>query len=128
MTAKVTKITLTVSDEQRSFLMGEGYTDEAIDAMAKENGDKGITQDRWDHDVAEVIANKRKAEERDAAYRAEQEAAERKANRAAFAGIALQGLLANPETSISRLKDYAKTAVTYADALLDALDAPATED
>lgn len=127
MTAKVTKITLTVSDEQRSFLTGEGYTDEAIDAMAKENGDKGITQDRWDHDVAEVIANKRKAEERDAAYRAEQEAAERKANRAAFAGIALQGLLAGPN-AVQELKANAKLAVRYADALLDALDAPAAKD
>lgn len=127
MTAKVTKITLTVSDEQRSFLTGEGYTDEAIDAMAKENGDKGITQDRWDHDVAEVIANKRKAEEREAAYRAEQEAAERKANRAAFAGIALQGLLAGPN-AVQELKANAKLAVRYAYALLDALDAPAAED
>lgn len=124
---KVTPITLAVSDEQRAFLSGEGYTNEAIDAMAKENGDNGITQERWDHDVAEIIENKRKAAEREAAYRAEQEVAERKANRAAFAGLAMQGLLANPDVNFKAASQYSKAAVAHADGLLKALDAPAAE-
>lgn len=126
---KLSKITLQLSEDDRAFLIEQGNTEQGLDAFVVQASADGRTQEDFDAQIAEIRANVVRAKAEREAHEAEQAAAERKANRYAFAGMALQGLLSNDNllTPQDGLKTVARVAVTYADALLDALDAPATE-
>jgi hypothetical protein len=111
--------TLTISDEV--FAEGEalGFSRAQLEhALAKSIAD-GITQEQLDKDVEAAFENARAAKKANDEARQEQEAEVRKANRAAFAGMALQGILSR---EYHRPKDAAAIAVRNADALLKALD------
>ena len=123
---KVTPITLQLSEDDRAFLLEQGNTEQGLDAFVVQASADGRTQEDFDAQIAEIRGNVVRAKAEREAHEAAQAAAERKANRYAFAGMALQGLLGGPNSQFE-LKTNAKLAVTYADALLDALDAPATE-
>ena len=124
---KVTPITLQLSEDDRAFLIEQGNTEQGLDAFVTQCTAEGRTQDELNAMIADTRKNAAKAKAEREAHEAAQAAAERKANRYAFAGMALQGLLGGPNSQFE-LKANAKLAVTYADALLDALDAPASED
>lgn len=126
---KVTPITLQLSEDDRAFLIEQGNTEQGLDAFVVQASADGRTQEDFDAQIADIRANVVRAKAEREAHEAAQAAAERKANRYAFAGMALQGLLSNDNllTPQDGLKTVARVAVTYADALLDALDAPATE-
>lgn len=125
--ANVTPITLQLSEDDRAFLLEQGNTEQSLDAFVAQSTAEGRTQEELDNMIAETRRNVERAKAEREAHQAEQAAAERKANRFALAGMALQGLLAGPN-AVQELKANAKLAVRYADALLDALDAPAAED
>lgn len=111
--------TLTLSEEV--FAEGEalGFSRAQLEhALAKSIAD-GITQEQLDKDVEAAFENARAAKKANDEARQEQEAEVRKANRAAFAGMALQGILSR---EYHRPKDAAAIAVRNADALLKALD------
>lgn len=124
---KVTPITLQLSEDDRAFLLAQGNTEQSLDAFVAQSTTEGRTQEELDTMIAETRRNVERAKAEREAHEAAQAAAERKANRFALAGMALQGLLAGPNAA-QELKANAKLAVRYADALLDALDAPAAED
>ena len=130
--AKVTPITLQLSEDDRAFLLEQGNTAQNIDAFVTQSTAEGRTQAELDAMIADTRANvvraKAEREAHEAAQAAAQAAAERKANRFALAGMALQGLLANPDVDFSAVSQYSKAAVAQADGLLDALDAPTAED
>lgn len=117
--------TLTLSDEQRAALADMGIPKAEVEhALAKSIAD-GKTQDELDADVAAAIESHEAAKAANEKARQEQEAEVRKANRAAFAGMALQGILSRQH---HRPKEAAAIAVGYADALLAALDEEPSED
>lgn len=126
---KIAKITLQLSEDDRAFLLEQGNTAQGIDAFVTQSTAEGRTQAELDAMIADTRKHVAEAKAEREAHEAAQAAAERKANRYAFAGMALQGLLSNDNllTPQDGLKTVARVAVTYADALLDALDAPATE-
>ena len=112
--------TLTLSDEV--FAEGEalGFNRAGLEqALAKSQAD-GITQEQLDKDVETAFENARAAKKANEKAREEQAAEQRKANRAAFAGMALQGIVAGGPTDP---REAALGAIKYADALLAALDA-----
>lgn len=91
---------------------------------------KGTTQAEFDQGLEGEAAKARAAKEanEEAQARAEDERrlAERDANRKAFAGMALQGILASPDDKFGNdFHGLVKLAVSYADALCDRLDKPA---
>lgn len=127
---KVTPITLQLSEDDRAFLLEQGNTEQGLAAFVTQSTAEGRTQEELDTMIAETRKNVERAKAEREAHEAAQAAAERKANRFALAGMALQGLLANtslfaPGTEMTRITS---AAVAYADALLDALDAPVAED
>lgn len=124
-----TPTTLQLSEDDRAFLIEQGNTEQGLDAFVVQASADGRTQEDFDAQIAEIRGNVVRAKAEREAHEAAQAAAERKANRYAFAGMALQGLLSNDNllTLQDGLKTVARVAVIYADALLDALDAPATE-
>lgn len=126
--AKVTPITLQLSEDDRAFLLEQGNTEQGLDAFVTQSTAEGRTQEELDTMIAETRRNVERAKAEREAHEAAQAAAERKANRFALAGMALQGLLANPDVDFSAVSQYSKAAVAHADGLLDALDAPAAED
>lgn len=131
---KIAKITLQLSADDRAFLIEQGNTEQGLDAFVVQASADGRTQEDFDAQIAEIRANVVRAKAEREAHEAEQAAAERKANRYAFAGMALQGLLAgqipfgNERNRALDKGEIAKLSVSYADDLLDALDAPASED
>ena len=124
---KIAKITLQLSEDDRAFLLEQGNTEQGLDAFVVQASADGRTQEDFDAQIAETRKNVERAKAEREAHEAAQAAAERKANRFALAGMALQGLLAGPN-AVQELKANAKLAVRYADGLLNALDAPAAED
>ena len=121
--ANVTPITLQLSEDDRAFLLEQGNTAQGLDAFVTQCTAEGRTQDELNAMIADTRTNVARAK----AEREAHEAAERASQRSAFAGMALQGLLANPDVDFSAISQYAKAAVAHADALLKALDAPAAE-
>ena len=112
--------TLTLSDEQRKALTGMGIPEAEVEHALQKSIADGKTQDELDTDIAAAIESHQQALAANEKAREEQAAEQRKANRAAFAGMALQGILAR---EYYRPKEAAEIAVRQADALLAALDA-----
>ena len=112
--------TLTLSDEQRKALTGMGIPEAEVEHALQKSIADGKTQDELDTDIAAAIESHQQALAANEKAREEQAAEQRKANRAAFAGMALQGILTRWD---HRPKEAAVIAVGYADALLAALDA-----
>lgn len=125
--ANVTPITLQLSEDDRAFLLEQGNTAQGLDAFVTQCTAEGRTQDELNAMIADTRENVARAKAEREAHEAAQAAAERASQRSAFAGMALQGLLANPDVDFSAVSQYAKAAVAHADALLKALDAPAEE-
>ena len=113
--------TLTLSAEQRKALTGMGIPEAEVEHALQKSIADGKTQDELDTDIAAAIESHQQALAANEKARQEQAAEQRKANRAAFAGMALQGIVASGSTTGPR--DVALEAVEYADALLAALDA-----
>lgn len=126
--ANVTPITLQLSEDDRAFLLEQGNTAQGLDAFVAQCTAEKRTQDELNAMIADTRENVARAKAEREAHEAAQAAAERKANRFALAGMALQGLLANPEVRFEAVSQYAKAAVAHADALLKALDAPVAGD
>lgn len=115
-----------------------------IDAVSVENGaraalqhDHTLTEEKvgelLDRDIKLLGDRKRKQEEAEAAHRAEVEAAEaeaaaaeRRSERIAVAGMALQGMLANPQT-VGSAPEIVRMAVDFADLLLATVDQQSTQ-
>ena len=124
---KVTPITLQLSEDDRAFLLEQGNTEQGLDAFIAQSTAEGCTQAALDTMIADTRENVARAKAEREAHEAAQAAAERASQRSAFAGMALQGLLANPDVDFSAVSQYAKAAAAHADALLKALDAPVAE-
>lgn len=125
--ANVTPTTLQLSEDDRAFLLEQGNTAQGLDAFVAQCTAEGATQEQFDARIDAIRKNVEQAKAEREAHEAAQAAAERAAQRSAFAGMAMQGLLANPDTGFEAISQYAKAAVAHADALLKALDAPAAE-
>lgn len=126
--ANVTPITLQLSEDDRAFLLEQGNTAQGLDAFVTQCTAEGRTQDELNAMIADTRENVARAKAEREAHEAAQAATDRKAHRYAFAGMALQGLLAMPNTGLASIGQFAKAAVAHADALLKALDAPVAED
>lgn len=107
---------------EAQFAEGEelGYSRAHLQAALDKSIGDGATQEQIDQDLEAAFESGRAAKRANDEARAEQAAAERRANRAAFAGMALQGLLAN--VTPGQPEDVAARAIEYADALTEALD------
>lgn len=112
--------TLTLSAEQRKALTGMGIPEAEVEHALQKSIADGKTQDELDTDIAAAIESHQQALAANEKAREEQAAEQRKANRAAFAGMALQGIVAGGSTDP---REAALEAIEYADALLAALDA-----
>lgn len=115
--------TLVLSDDIFAPFEALGLGRDAFDGLIQQEQAKGTSQEAFDTMLAteaeRATAAKKANEEAEAAAKAEQ----RKSSRMALAGMALQGLLAN--VSPGQPESVAQKAVAFADATLDALDAPA---
>ena len=120
--------TLTLSDDQREALAGMGIPQAEIEHALQKSIADGKTQDELDTDIAAAIESHQQALAANEKAREEQAAEQRKANRAAFAGMALQGILANPTWYGVVPRISAQTALQHADALLAALDAETSDE
>lgn len=118
--------TLTLSDKQRKALTGMGIPEAEVEHALQKSIADGKTQDELDTDIAAAIESHQQALAANEKARQEQAAEQRKANRAAFAGMALQGIVASGSTTGPR--DVALEAIEYADALLAALDAEPSDE
>lgn len=122
--------TLTVRPDLLEAFADLGVPANAFDQIVAREQAKGTTQTEFDAGLEEQAekgrAAKKANEEAAALAEAEHVAAERKANRTALAGMALQGILAGPLAGDTDLtfRGLARLAVSYADALLDGLDKP----
>lgn len=125
--ANVMPITLQLSEDDRAFLLEQGNTAQGLGAFVTQCTAEGRTQDELNAMIADTRENVARAKAEREAHEAAQAAAERASQRSAFAGMAMQGLLANPDVDFSAVSQYAKAAVAHADALLKALDAPVAE-
>lgn len=116
---------LTMKDEHREFFVDNGNNEEAITAFVDQAQREGSSQAELDARVEEIIDASNKAKAEQEAQLAEAKAANDKARYEArldaFAGMALQALLAEPELELSA-KQYAAQAVLYAEALIGAID------
>lgn len=112
--------TLTLSDAQRAALADMGIPEAEVEHALQKSIADGKTQDELDTDIAAAIESHQQALAANEKAREEQAAEQRKANRAAFAGMALQGIVAGGSTDP---REAALEAIEYADALLAALDA-----
>lgn len=112
--------TLTLSAEQRAALSGMGIPEAEVEHALQKSIADGKTQDELDTDIAAAIESHKQALAANEKARQEQAAEARKANRAAFSGMALQGIVAGGSTDP---REAALEAIEYADALLAALDA-----
>lgn len=117
--------TLTLSDEQRKALTGMGIPEAEVEHALQKSIADGKTQDELDTDIAAAIESHQQALAANEKARQEQAAEQRKANRAAFAGMALQGIVAGGSTDP---REAALEAIEYADALLAALDAEPSDE
>jgi hypothetical protein len=116
---------LVLTDEAFAAFEALGLGRESFDGIIQAEQAKGTSQEDFD---ALLIAEGARATAAKAANdqaEAERNAVERRGNRLALAGMALQGILAGPLTDkVPSLQGIATLAVDYADALLKALDAP----
>lgn len=119
----MTKKTNTLILTEAQFAEGEelGFKRAQLQHALDKSIADGISQEQLDKDVEAAFASARDAKRANDEARAEQAATERRANRAAFAGMALQGLLAgtNAPNEFGRV---VALSVEYADALIEALD------
>lgn len=127
-TDNVEKLTLAFSAEDREFLREQGNTDEQINAFLAQATAEKRTQEELDAQIADIRENVVKAKAEREAFEAQQKAAERAQRRDAFAGMAMQGLLANPDMGFEAISQIARAAVANADGLLKALDAAEATD
>lgn len=116
---------LIMKDEHREFFTANGNNEEVITHFVDQAQREGSSQAELDARVDEIIAASNKAKAEHEAYVAEAKAANDKARYEArldaFAGMALQSLIAAPELELSA-KQYAAQAVHYAEALIEAID------
>lgn len=117
--------TLTLSDKQRKALTGMGIPEAEVEHALQKSIADGKTQDELDTDIAAAIESHQQALAANEKARQEQAAEQRKANRAAFAGMTLQGIVASGSTDP---REAALEAIEYADALLAALDAEPSDE
>lgn len=117
--------TLTLSAEQRKALTGMGIPEAEVEHALQKSIADGKTQDELDTDIAAAIESHQQALAANEKAREEQAAEQRKANRAAFAGMALQGIVAGGSTDP---RGAALEALQHADALLAALDAKPSDE
>lgn len=123
---EVTPTELVMSDEHREALRAHGIADGHIDYIVKTASASGVPQEEFDLRVAEDLNGLGHVKEVNDKAAAERKAEERAAQRAAFAGMALQGFLANPAPEGPQtFAAVTKASVQYADALVAALEAPA---
>ena len=118
----MTKKTNTLVLTEAQFAEGEelGFKRAQLQHALDKSIADGISQEQLDKDVEAAFASARDAKRANDEARAEQAATERRANRAAFAGMALQGLLAN--VTPGQPEAVATLAIEYVDALIEALD------
>lgn len=123
---------LTMRDADREMFLADGNSEAGIEAFIDQAQAEGATQAEFDARIDEIRVNVAKAKEeyerQQAEFKAAKEAEERKMRRDAFAGMALQGLLANPDVDLGSVSKYARAAAAHADGLLKALDASEAND
>lgn len=119
------RTTLTISDELVAAFAELGVPANAFPEIIKREQAKRTSQEDFTKGLEEELEKGRaaRAEAKAANEKAEADrlAEERKVNRLALAGMAMQGLLSG--TTAWAFDGVARQAVSYADALLDALEA-----
>lgn len=114
---------LTMTEAHREAFMSFGVPGHAIDQHTKNRGQAGISQEAFDAENEVEIAQQAEAKAANDKARAEAKAEERRQQKAAFAGMALQGLVSRADRSPEYPAAHAKQAVALAEALVQALEA-----
>lgn len=123
---KVVPTTLTVSDEVFAPFEALGLTRDNLGGFVQQEQARGTSQDEFDAMLKAEGERATAAHKANEEAKAKAEAEQRAATRSAFAGMALQGLLAN--VSPGDPASVAERAVEYADAVQKALDKPVQAD
>lgn len=121
---KVVPTTLTVSDEVFAPFEALGLTRDNLDGFVNQEQARGTSQDEFDTMLKAEGERATAAHKANEEAKAKAEAEQRAATRSAFAGMALQGILAGPLAAREgvALDSLAELAVYYADAVQKALD------